>query len=219
MNQTPVLPSSIQKRPGVCRGDACIRDTRHTVWSLVERRRLGQADGQILQGHPDLTPADLDAAWDYCQKNLTEIELAISLSNVDLKDRSPELVATAIAELEHQREESRHELNRKYARLGWLLMLANFVNSLMLFVGAVGLSLLAGSAQPYAGNSIPARLVQSLIFFLFAGPLVTAPTGVLVLALCRFVPSWRGKGGGWILFLAILPWLLWILFTFMALAR
>ena len=69
--------SWIQKTPGVCGGDACIRDTRITVWGLVQRRKHGLADAEVLRRVPSLTPADLEVAWDYYQSNRDEIEQAI----------------------------------------------------------------------------------------------------------------------------------------------
>jgi uncharacterized protein (DUF433 family) len=70
-------PSWIQKTPGVCGGEACIRNTRHTVAGVVQWRRLGLADARILEHHPDLTLADLDAAWSYYQQHPAEIDQAI----------------------------------------------------------------------------------------------------------------------------------------------
>jgi uncharacterized protein (DUF433 family) len=69
--------SWVMKTPNVCGGDACIRKTRITVWGLVEYRKLGLPDGEILRRLPDLTTADLEAAWDYYQRNLEEIERAL----------------------------------------------------------------------------------------------------------------------------------------------
>jgi uncharacterized protein (DUF433 family) len=76
------LPASqpaswIMKTPGVCGGDACIRRTRITVSGLVEWRDLGLPDAEILERHPDLTPADLQVAWDYYAHNREEIDQAI----------------------------------------------------------------------------------------------------------------------------------------------
>jgi uncharacterized protein (DUF433 family) len=51
--------SWIEKNPDVCGGDACIRDTRHTVYGLVEWKNLGLTDERILEHHPDLSLADL----------------------------------------------------------------------------------------------------------------------------------------------------------------
>lgn len=66
--------SWIKKTPDVCGGDACIRDTRITVWGLVESKRLGMSDEEILRSIVGLTPADLAAAWAYYEQNPKEIE-------------------------------------------------------------------------------------------------------------------------------------------------
>ena len=59
-------------------GDACIRTTRHTVHGLVEWKQLGLSDVRILEHHPDLTHADLDAAWgEYYDRHRDEIDTAI----------------------------------------------------------------------------------------------------------------------------------------------
>lgn len=67
----------ISKTPGVCGGDACVRGTRLSVWGLVESRRLGLSDAELLQRHPGLTPPDLEAAWDYAAGHPNEIERAL----------------------------------------------------------------------------------------------------------------------------------------------
>ena len=70
--------SWVEKRDGVCGGDARIRKTRITVWGLVEWRSLGLSEEEILEHHPDLTQADLEAAWDYYSEHPEEIDQAIS---------------------------------------------------------------------------------------------------------------------------------------------
>lgn len=75
--------SWVQKTPGVCGGRACIRNTRITVWGLVNSRRLGAADKQILENIVGLTPDDLQAAWDYYRQHPTEIEDDIRVNEVD----------------------------------------------------------------------------------------------------------------------------------------
>ena len=72
--------SWVQKTPGVCGGDACIRNTRITVHGLVHYRQLGLADQQILEAIQGLTPEDLAAAWDYHASHAAEIEEAIRLN-------------------------------------------------------------------------------------------------------------------------------------------
>ena len=69
--------SWIQKTPGVCGGQACVRTTRLTVWGLVEWRQLGWTDDQILAEIPGLTAADLEAAWTYSEQHPAEIAQAI----------------------------------------------------------------------------------------------------------------------------------------------
>jgi uncharacterized protein (DUF433 family) len=76
MNPT-TSTNGIQKTPGICGGEARIRDTRHTVAGLVQWRNLGLSDARILMHHPDLTPADLEAAWSYYRKHAEEIDRAI----------------------------------------------------------------------------------------------------------------------------------------------
>jgi uncharacterized protein (DUF433 family) len=69
--------SWIRKRAGVCGGNACVRDTRTSVRGLVERRKRGLTDAEILERLPHLTPADLKAAWNYYDGHPEEIETAI----------------------------------------------------------------------------------------------------------------------------------------------
>ena len=71
--------SWVQKTPGVCGGDACIRNTRITVSGLVNARRLGATDDQLLENIVGLTPDDLLAAWEYYRQNPAEIDEAIRL--------------------------------------------------------------------------------------------------------------------------------------------
>jgi uncharacterized protein (DUF433 family) len=68
----------IRKTPGVCGGDACIRDTRIMVWLLVALKRQGQTDAALLESYPGLTGADLAAAWQYARQHPEEIEEAIA---------------------------------------------------------------------------------------------------------------------------------------------
>jgi uncharacterized protein (DUF433 family) len=72
-----VTTSWISKTPNVCGGDACVRGHRIPVWTLVNKRRLGATDTIILEDYPSLTPADLEAAWEYAASNRDEIALAI----------------------------------------------------------------------------------------------------------------------------------------------
>ena len=72
------FPAVIRKTPGVIGGDACIGSRRIAVWMLVQARQLGLSDEQLLHDYePRLTQAELDAAWDYYEKNREEIDRAI----------------------------------------------------------------------------------------------------------------------------------------------
>ncbi len=68
---------AVRKTRGILGGEACIRDTRHTVSGLVQWRRLGLTDPQILARHPDLSQSDLDMASAYDDQNREEIDRAI----------------------------------------------------------------------------------------------------------------------------------------------
>jgi uncharacterized protein (DUF433 family) len=69
--------SWVQKTPGVCGGEPRIRNTRHTVSGLVAWRGLGLSDAEILEHHPELSEADLLAAWSYYDQHAEEIDRAI----------------------------------------------------------------------------------------------------------------------------------------------
>ena len=69
--------SWISKKPDRCGGDACVRDIRIPVWSVVNYRRLGATDEDILRAFPSLTSADLEAAFAYAATHAQEIETAI----------------------------------------------------------------------------------------------------------------------------------------------
>ncbi|MBI3823617.1 MAG: DUF433 domain-containing protein [Planctomycetes bacterium] len=75
--------SWVQKTPGVCGGRACIRNTRITVWGLVNSRRLGAADEQILGNIVGLTPEDLRTVWDYYREHPAEIDEDIRDNEAD----------------------------------------------------------------------------------------------------------------------------------------
>jgi type III restriction enzyme len=81
--ETTKKQSWVEKTPGVCGGRACIRNTRITVWGLVNSRRLGATDEQILENVVGVTPADLQAAWDYYHEYATEIDEDIRDNEAD----------------------------------------------------------------------------------------------------------------------------------------
>jgi uncharacterized protein (DUF433 family) len=78
--RNPIMTTTkswISKRPDYCGGDACVRDLRLPVWILVNYRRLGSSDAEILEAYPQLTSADLEAAFAYAAEHGQEIDQAI----------------------------------------------------------------------------------------------------------------------------------------------
>jgi uncharacterized protein (DUF433 family) len=71
------LKKGISKTPGVCGGDACVEGTRLAVWMLVEARRAGCTDEEILQDYPGLNNERLSTAWAYAEAHSEEIERAM----------------------------------------------------------------------------------------------------------------------------------------------
>lgn len=74
----------IQKTPGVCGGSARAGMHRITVWNLVNSRRLGASDSEILAAYdPPVTPDELRAAWEYYELNRAEIDEEIRRNESD----------------------------------------------------------------------------------------------------------------------------------------
>lgn len=73
--------ATIQKTPGVCGGQARIRQTRIPVWTLVSFRQQGASDEELLRNYPGLSQQDLEAAWSYYAENAAEIERIIAEDN------------------------------------------------------------------------------------------------------------------------------------------
>lgn len=67
----------IEKTPGVCGGDARIVGTRIPVWVLVNARRLGISETELLKDYPTLSATDLANAWVYASAYAEDIEAAI----------------------------------------------------------------------------------------------------------------------------------------------
>lgn len=68
----------IDKTPGICGGDACIRQTRIPVWALVQLSQLGTDEASLLRTYPTLTAEDLVNAWSYYRSHTAEIEQQIA---------------------------------------------------------------------------------------------------------------------------------------------
>ena len=69
--------AGIEKRPGICGGDACVIRTWISAWTLERYRRLGWTEAQILDNFPTLRAADLVNTWAYVDAHGEEIEAAI----------------------------------------------------------------------------------------------------------------------------------------------
>ena len=67
----------IESTPGVCGGEPCIVRTRIPVWVLVQARRLGTSEADLLRSYPTLRAEDLTNAWAYARAHQKEIEQQI----------------------------------------------------------------------------------------------------------------------------------------------
>lgn len=75
-----VATTWISKMPGRCGGNACVRDSRITVWGIASYRQMGCSDEFILNSIQGLTAADLEAADEYAQTHPDEIAEAIRMN-------------------------------------------------------------------------------------------------------------------------------------------
>jgi uncharacterized protein (DUF433 family) len=72
-----ILGRGIEKTPDVCGGSTCIAGTRITVWGLVEARRIGYSEADLLTSYPSLCATDIANAWAYAAAFADEIETEI----------------------------------------------------------------------------------------------------------------------------------------------
>lgn len=68
----------IEIDPEVSGGEACIVRTRIPVWLLVQARRLGTSEAELLSSYPTLRAEDLMNAWAYSRAHRDEIERQIA---------------------------------------------------------------------------------------------------------------------------------------------
>lgn len=73
----------IRHTEGVCGGRACVGDTRIPVWMLIQARRMGTSETQLLDNYPSLTRLHLWAAWRYYEEHAEEIEADIHAQEHD----------------------------------------------------------------------------------------------------------------------------------------
>ncbi len=67
----------IDSNPNVCGGEPCIVRTRIPVWVLVQAKRLGMSEADLLHSYPTLRAEDLVNAWGYYRTHPDEIERQI----------------------------------------------------------------------------------------------------------------------------------------------
>jgi uncharacterized protein (DUF433 family) len=67
-----MLIPGIESLPGVSGGEPCIVRTRIPVWALVQARRLGTNEADLLRAYPTLRAQDLTNAWAYYRTHRNE---------------------------------------------------------------------------------------------------------------------------------------------------
>ncbi len=67
----------IDSTPDVLGGEPRIVRTRIPVWLLVQARRLGASEADLLHSYPTLRAEDLTNAWTYARVHAEEIEQQI----------------------------------------------------------------------------------------------------------------------------------------------
>ena len=67
----------IESIPDVCGGEPCVVRTRIPGWVLVQARRLGTSEADLLRCYPTLRTEDLANVWAYSRSHRDEIERQI----------------------------------------------------------------------------------------------------------------------------------------------
>ena len=67
----------VESNPDVCGGEPCIVRTRIPVWLLVQARKLGSSEAELLRAYPSIRAEDLASAWAYYRAHKEEIERQI----------------------------------------------------------------------------------------------------------------------------------------------
>ncbi len=67
----------IDADPEVCGGEPRIVRTRIPVWILVQARRLGTSEADLLRSYPTLRADDLASAWAFYRTHQNEIDQQI----------------------------------------------------------------------------------------------------------------------------------------------
>ena len=69
--------AGIESTPGICGGAPRISGTRIPVWLLVQFRKLGASEADLLLSYPTLRAEDLTNAWAYYRVHQDEIDKQI----------------------------------------------------------------------------------------------------------------------------------------------
>ncbi len=85
--EASIVSQGVEKTPDICGGSACVVGTRITVWGLVEARRSGYSDADLLLSYRSITAIDLMNAWHYAETHAEEIETEIQENN-DVMDEA-----------------------------------------------------------------------------------------------------------------------------------
>ncbi len=64
----------IESTPGISGGEPRIVRTRIPVWVLVQARKLGTSEAELLSCYPTLRSEDLANAWAYYRSHRVDIE-------------------------------------------------------------------------------------------------------------------------------------------------
>ena len=67
----------IETNLNVCGGEPCVVRTRIPVWLLVQAKRLGTSEADLLRSYPSLRAEDLANAWAYARAHKDEIDKQI----------------------------------------------------------------------------------------------------------------------------------------------
>jgi uncharacterized protein (DUF433 family) len=81
--QDALLTEMIRKTPGVCGGDACVRNTRIPIWLLISFSQQGLNQTDLLRNYPGLTAFDLSMVQLYHSLHRQEIDDLIALENAE----------------------------------------------------------------------------------------------------------------------------------------
>ena len=69
--------AGIESTPGISGGEPRIVRTRIPVWVLVQARKLGTSEADLLRCYPTLRSQDLANAWAYYRSHRADIERQI----------------------------------------------------------------------------------------------------------------------------------------------